>query len=292
MTPDKKLEICKNTREIAANTLYTVLSTVLKSNKKISEAKFRDLWLKELQKHPAILSSGWYDPPPHGLIVLFGTDANPARLDFTSVRSQEWWPRDDVFLDKKSGVLFLYASPVDKQTGIIGDFELTLYLGSKTDIQNHLNQNLTIIQQIVSFIDVGKSFADITVFANISLEKNGLTNNIISTSDPTAVNIGHSIPFSCEEPTQDEIRVLREANTKTVANMISNKRVFVNNAEQFMVRPGMAFTIEPRSKVKRKPHICLAGYHTIVLIKENGEKELLTNFDKLFQLTKMDYMIG
>ncbi len=35
----------------------------------------------------------------------------------------------------------------------------------------------------------------------------------------------------------------------------------------------------------------LGSFHTIVLIHDNGTKELLTNFDKIFKLFEMDYML-
>src|SRR5436309_1790576 len=116
MTVLNKLEVCKQTRKIAANSLYNALSSLLNAKQSISEVLLRDVWLTEMRKNKNIFQDGWYDPPPHGIIVLFGDDKNVERVNFKSVRPEKFWPRENIFLDKKNGIAFLYASPVDKKT--------------------------------------------------------------------------------------------------------------------------------------------------------------------------------
>ncbi|NTU73115.1 hypothetical protein HGB07_03000, partial [Candidatus Roizmanbacteria bacterium] len=121
----------------------------------------------------------------------------------------------------------------------------------------------------------------------------GLQNAVTSPTDPTGVNIGHTIPASYEDWQPEEFQILRngEGDWKAVCNAISKKRKFLNEIEEFEVRPGMAFTIEPRISSIENPHVPTAGLHTIALFYENGTKEHLTGFDELFKIAGMEYML-
>lgn len=71
----------------------------------------------------------------------------------------------------------------------------------------------------------------------------------------------------------------------------SKKRVFESIHSSLKVKPGMAFTIEPGVKVVADETIPMTMFHQTVIVNENGEKELLTNFDEIFKLVGMDYML-
>ena len=287
----KKLEICKKTREIAAKTLYQSLKELLESKKRISEIDLRDEWLLELRKHKEIFPEGWYNPPPLGFIILFGDKNHIQRLYLKSARPVEFWPKDNIYLDQKEGVASMYFSPVNKQAGIIGDFGLTVYLGSNKDIKKHLCKVFNITKEIFNYIKLEMKFSDICKFAINIAGKNDLTNDIVSISDPSNTNIGHTIPAIYEEWTNQEKKNLKTRNIEVLANTISKKRKFLNLVEQTKVQPGMAFTIEPRLLDKKDRKLPMAYFHTIVLIKENGQKELLTGFNDIFRLTGMNYML-
>jgi len=288
-----KLKICKQTRKITADALYKTLKKVLKSKKPISEVSFRDAWLLEMRKNDSIFPDGWYTPPPHGMGVLFATENNIDRLNFKSIRPEEFWPRDDIFLDRKKGIVLLYAGPVDKKSGVIGDFEMTLYFGKNENIQNQLKTNLDIIYQIFKNAKPDMMLSDIYAYGNTLLKKNNLVNIIYSVSDPTNTNIGHTVPFSYENMTVQEEKILKSGNKtwEKVCKMISKKRKFVNTVEDLKIKPPMAITIEPRSKIKGKEESPLISFHAIMLIKEKGNRELLTNYDRIFKLTGMTYMV-
>lgn len=288
-----KLDIVKQTRKIAADTLFVVLEQTLKENNPVSEAEFRDKWLLEMQKHKQIFGSGWYTPPPSGIVVLFASKTNPKRADFTNLRPKEFWPRDDIFLDIESGYAYLFASPTHRQSGLIGDFSINIYLGNEEKIKKQLKKSVKIIDEIFNFIKTNISFSDIFKFADNTIAKNGLRNNIVSITNPDGVNMGHTIPASYEDWTEEELKKLRNADNDWISfkDIISKKRIFESIHSSLKVKPGMAFTIEPAVKVVRDNSIPMTMFHKIAFIRENGEKELLANFDQIFKLCGMNYML-
>jgi hypothetical protein len=287
-----KLLICKKTREIAADTLKTSLEKLLSKNKPISEIGFASAWLLELRRHKEIFPDGWYIPPPSGIAVLFGRDDEFSRINFTSVRPENYWPRKDVLLDLNNGIIMAYASPVDKKTGIIGDFEMTIYFGKNPQIIDHFKKNLQIVNELFSFAQIGMTLSDIATKGHKIIKGKGLSNSIFSINDSTSTNIGHTIPFSYESRTGSEFKVFKNGTWENICLMISKKREFLNNIAEFKIRPGMAFTIEPRLKSSNNSKLPLSSFHAIALFHKNGEKELLTNFDKIFRLAGMDYMLN
>lgn len=290
-----KLEICKQTRKIAADALYVVLKKLLASDKPVSEVLLRDAWLAEMRKNENIFPDGWYTPPPHGMAVLFATDRDVDRVNFVNLRFEESWARDDVFLDRKSGIIFVYTSPTDRENGIIGDFQMSIYFGNNSEITNLLKTCLSLDKEIFENIDVGMSFSEITSFSEKLMNEKGMSNDVSSLLYNTITNIpGHTIVGSHGDWSDAEKLVIKNGtkdwdNTK---DLISKKRVFIKKSEEFVVEPNMAFTIEPRPKVIARPYLPTnLSYHTICLIKSDGSKELLTGFDDLFKLTGMNYML-
>ena len=150
-----KLNVCKITREIVADCLYETLSELLKQTTQFSEVQLCDNWLAKIRTHKNIFPDGWYTPPPHGVIVLFGTDDDIKRVSTASMRPQEFWPNDDIFFDKNKGIMFLYFSAVDKQTGIIGDFGMSLYFGKIQKIKDHLKLCFELDKKIFDYAQVG-----------------------------------------------------------------------------------------------------------------------------------------
>lgn len=289
-----KLDICKETRKLAADSLRVALAKLLNQTNQISEVDLRNAWLSELRKHKTIFPNGWYMPPPHGVVVLFASKNHQKRADFTNLRPEEYWPREDIFIDKSNGFVYLFASPTHTQTGLVGDFSINIYLGNDVRTKNHLKRSVKLGRQIFSFIKIGMTFSDIFQFADRLIKKAGLRNNIISLTDPDGINIGHTIPASYEDWTSKELKRLRRAYTDwvTFKNVISKKRRFLSIREYLKVTPGIAFTIEPALKNISDENIPMTMFHQTVLVRENGEKELLTNFEEIFKLVSMDYMLS
>lgn len=288
-----KLQICKQTRKIASDTLAKVLKQVLENDKEVSETQFRDLWLEELRKHSEIFPDGWYEPPPNGMVVLFASKDNPKRADFISLRPEEYWPKKDIFLDKKEGDAYFFASPTNRQVGLAGDFSINIYFGKDPVIKSHLESSVKLDKQIFEFIKIGMTFSEVFQYADDSIKKLGLRNNIVSITDPGGLNIGHTIPFSYEDLSDNELKILKKAqqNWDGFKTMISKKRRFVSKREDLKVSPGMAFTIEPALKVISNEEIPMTMFHQIALIYENGEKELISGFDEIFKIAGMDYLL-
>lgn len=284
------LETCKETRLIAAQSLAKVLKNALGSSEEISEADFSEQWLKELQKNKNVFLSGWYTPPPNGMGVLFANESDFDRVHFKSLRNKKFWPKKNVFLDRKKGYLNFYFSPVAQKNYIIGDFGLTVYLGSKDQIKNHLKHSFKVIKEIFNGAKSGTKLKDFYQYSQKIFSKNKVVNNWwVSVSDPTGINTGHSIPGTFEDWTHKEMRNLKSNNWGIVTRTISQKRIFINSQEETKIKPGAAITIEPR--LRKTPFLPIAFFHTIAIFGDNGKKELLTNFDEIFKISKMNYML-
>lgn len=289
-----KLKICKQTRKIAADSLYTVLKKLLYSNKPISEVMLRNAWLKEMQKNKNIFPEGWYQPPPYGIIILFADDQKIERINYKSARPEDKWSRDDIFLDSKNGLIYCYASPVDKETGVIGDFGITLYFGKNLEIKNLLKKCLELDKELFAYVNVGMTLGDLSTKAEELMKKDGMGTDATPITDLGELVIGHTIPNAYENWNSEEKLLIkdREKNWLAIRDIISHRRINIKKNESFIIKKDDAVTIEPRPKIIDRPYLPTAlSYHTIALFKKDGSKELLTGFDELFTLAGMSYMI-
>src|SRR5580704_785107 len=107
----------------------------MKGASHVTEIQFRDAWLAQLQKDKTLYASGWYAPPPYGMSVLFASDKNPERLSYESLRHEKSWPGKSEA--DWNGFLFAYSSCVSRETGNVGDLDVTLYFGSDPKMKEH-----------------------------------------------------------------------------------------------------------------------------------------------------------
>lgn len=292
-TTEEKLEACKEKRRFVSDCLYKVLKGAIEKNAPLSEAELKEEWLKEMRKNKTIFEDGWYMSPPHGVSVLFGTEKEHERnrINYKSIRPEEKWSRKDVFLDKKSGFVFAYASPVDKETGIIGDFCITLYFGKDPGIIDHLKSSYALCGQVFEEVKVGMQLKEIYSIAGDFIAKEGFVQDVQTITDKKgASNIGHTIPASYEEWKKDEWETICFGEWGKAKDVISKKRRFINNIEELKVKNGFALVIEIRPINPNNLEIPMPTNHAICLIHKNGSKELLTNHCDLFKLAGMDYM--
>ena len=242
------------------------------------------------RKNKNLFSNGWYIPPPYGVSILFGGAKDLKRISYPNLRLKQYWPNKNIFFDRQ-GFIIIYASPVDRSTGIIGDFAMTIYLGINKNIQKHLKNCYETTRAIFESAKLGMRLCQLNTLTHKILESKSLINNIISSSDLTGTNTGHTIPFSYESRTIQEQAVFKKNDCKEIALLISKKRKFVNAVDQTKIQKNMAFTIEPRLYSANFSQLPAVLFHTIALFHENGKKELLTDFEDIFKLTGMDYML-
>jgi hypothetical protein len=183
----------------------------------------------------------------------------------------------------------LYASPVDRATGMIGDFGLTLYLGQNPQVKSMLVQTLAIDQELFAALRIGMPFSVLANQAAETMRRQGLFSALESPTDPTGTNIGHTIPASDSGWKPDEWAIFRQGNWAKTKDMISHKRVFINRSESSTILSDMAHTLEPRPQSFDHPDLPTVWFHNIVVWRD-GQKQLLSGFDDLFSLAGMGYM--
>lgn len=254
----------------------------------------RDEWLKELKKNSTVFPDGWYTPPPHGIIVVFGSESDTKRISALSFRPSSYWASKKNYLNRSKGIAVLHCSLVHKKTGIIGDLGMTLYFGKNKKIQEHIKTCLKINYAIFDYLYEGIKLSEISEYAHKLLKANKLRSNLSSPSDPTGTNIGHTIPFIYEKMKVLEEKILHSANKDWLSfvNLISKKRIFINSIESCKFKKYSALTIEPRPHKPYHPELPRIYFHTIACMNKNGKKDLLTNFDEVFKIAGMDYMLS
>ena len=276
---------CKTAREKAAQTA----AEVLKSSMNISESELCKKWSENLYKG-GIHASGWYSPPPRGLAALFEHESLPQRVAYDNLRKQEFWPLGSKVFGQNS-IGYIYASPVAKLSGIIGDFGMTVYSGSNKNILSHIKSILETVEQAAEYAQVGMEFREIYNFCQKLMAEKGLNNKrTMAYTETAGTNIGHTVPWTYELPTTDELAVINGANFETLKNLISKKRVHLNGQETFKIPSTVAFTLEPRAESNVNPSLPMASLHLIITFVD-GKKEILANFNPIFQVLEMDKFI-
>lgn len=283
------LQACKILRTKNSQSLNEILESILKTEKPISEKTVVDLWLHKLRTDVSLFNEGWYMPPPHGIAVLFASPENVERVSYKSLRVKEFWPQNNILLNKTKDLVVLYSSPVDKKTGVIGDFGLTLYLGNNQKIKDHFKKSYEVYLKIFDNLKIGMNFSQIYKKAKKIMNKQGLYSDLLSPSDPAGTNIGHTIV----NLTQEELKKIREKTLSWIEakDILSKKRIFISGVEEQIIKPGMAFTIEPRPQDQMDKKLPMALFHSIVIFDNNGNKEVLTGFDRIFKASGMDYLL-
>jgi hypothetical protein len=112
---------------------------------------------------------------PAGVAALFSRSHTFDRLQYDSLRKEEYWPSADWKLEGASAG-FIYASPIHRSSGAIGDFGMTIYRGQNTAIQSHLSSCLAVLEQAADFAEVGMEFRELydlaqRSFADLELHK-------------------------------------------------------------------------------------------------------------------------
>lgn len=286
----QRFDSCRKTRLLASQSCLYVLQKVLKIKKKVSEVQFRNKWLKEMYKFKDIIPEGWYDPPLFGMGILFTDENHPERINYSSLRDKEYWPKADSFI-KKDGLGYIFASPFIfmDNTPIIGDIGFTFYLGSNQKIRDYFRKCYWTHFQIVDAISAGQTFNEIYDESEKMLEKSGLQNNVYSLTEKSGKNLGHTIPFIDRNLNKEEQSYLASEDPDKIHKVISQARIFINPSSEYEISDNCAFTVEPRFTSSDNSKLPMCCFHTIVQFID-GKKEILTNFDGIFNLLGMEWI--
>lgn len=264
------------TRKIAAE----IAAQVLLNIDNISEVELRDLILSKMSTYDSLFPKGWYDPPPGGVGVLF--DQSPfKRLQFESLRNPLSWPNETSRF-KKESIGIVYLSPVDKKTGMLGDFGFTIYKGNNKEIKQHILKCFKTTLVIAEHAEVGMKFSDLYKFANDLFKNEFKIIGWMTTShDPLGVNLGHTAPGSFEN------NFILGNTFEEVKETIRTKRIYINKVENFKIPETCAFTVETRLADLNRPYLPNVFFHFIVIF-QNGEKRILKNFENIFKIANID----
>jgi hypothetical protein len=279
----ERIGIIQRTREIAAVALADALDYRLEAS---SERAIRDRWIQIIGKTASLCPEGWYQPPPTGASILIGHPEDGfARMNYDSLRNPAIWPRNDISL-RDDSLIYAYASPIDRNTGLIGDIGLTLYRGTDQSIRDYLLTCLEVTVRIACFAEVGMELRELFNYAQRQIEGAHLSNQTSSTRSGTA-NIGHTIPWTYEEYSDEAKRYLEQGSACDMRDVISKARVSINDSATLCIQPTMAFTVEPQIASSTAP---LCSYHVIVAFSE-AKKITSPSFESLFKAFSMeDYM--
>jgi hypothetical protein len=199
-SPRSYVEVIASTRRTAVGSLVDSLTTAGIPDILLNEVEIRNLWRQSLQRCPEILPEGWYMPPPHGMFVLVANPADGfARNNLPSLRPEPAWPSLTRRMSRDN-MLTVYAFPVDRSTGLIGDVEATLYWGKDCSLRRHIRDVWDVIQRIAGEVAVDMPLGDLYRIAKSLFAERGMKNTVLGVNDPTGTNIGHSIPFSSQIP--------------------------------------------------------------------------------------------
>lgn len=282
-----KIENCINVRVDAAK----IVTNVFKKANNNSELDIATKVHNILASDNTLLSPGWYTPPPNGIGMLFGSPKdNYKRLFFRTLRDQEFWPSSKYCLDKET-VGIIYVSPVTSK-GVLADWGCTFYSGDNVKVQNHLVNCLDTVEKLAEYAQVGKKFSDISIFAEDLFKKQRIASNFIivtTKKDTKGINCGHDAPFSHQEPTNSEFKILNSKDVNKINNLISQKRLFIGSDEDYIIPKTIAFTAELRMQSMDDPLSPNVFFHLIVSF-DNGIKKISANYNSFFKAMGMDYI--
>lgn len=282
----KNIKACIDTRTLAAE----LLQSVLKKFKTGSEVDLRDEIRRALAAKPELYPSGWYDPPPSGIGVIFGNKDNAERSKFPHLRKEPYWPKTKYTFNKET-IGMVHVSPVDRTTGIIGDIGFSWYLGQDQKIKNHLKICLEVIEEQADYVRAGMVFSEINGYAQKLFAKRKLYDSLTTNYyyDPGGISLGHTIPWTNEAPSVEEQKIIRDGNIDTLKAAIARERRYINSGDQFVIPKTVAFTIEAQLTNISQPELPNAYYHVIVTF-QNGQKRVVSNFNQMFGTLGIDYM--
>lgn len=242
-------------RQKAFDSLCITLDT-LYGRCNISEIDFKNEWYHNLEKQNDIIADGWYNSPPKGMSVLFGD-----RVSFDSLRNEKNWANNTT-INWNKDLLYAYCSPIDKISGIIGDLSLTLYFGKDEKIINHIKNCYNAIQEVFNNLNNFQNSQELFIGSEKIFTKHKLKNCIISKTDDTPLDLGHTFPKL--DNIQNKNSLTEEDKQK-----ISQARMFINKNSKWIFAKELQFTIEPQLISTENPELPQISQHYLVKRSKN-----------------------
>lgn len=265
---EKNIIIFNRARQKAYNSFYRTLKQLYGKNN-ITEKDFLNKWYENLTKEINIIADGWYNPPPKGMAVLFGS-----RISFDSLRNEENWS-NNTMIDWKEDLLYAYCSPIDKITGIIGDISLTLYFGKDEIIKKHIKNCHKAVMKVFSQLNNVKNSQELFRCSEQIFFEHNLKNCIISKTDKVSLDLGHTFP-------QLKFKQDKDILTPKEKQDISQSRKFINENSKWEFTEGIQFTIEPQLISTENLKLPQISQHYLVK-KEKDRFIICTDIDKILQ---------
>ncbi|MBR3355779.1 MAG: hypothetical protein IKG47_10590 [Oscillospiraceae bacterium] len=216
----------------------------------ISELIFRDQWAKNMSESNDVFADGWYSPPPMGIAVL-----SDDRVNFDSLRNPEYWAGDTEINWK--GILYAYASPVDRVSGYIGDISVTLYFGNDNRIIEHIKKCHEATMTVFNRMNECGTAGDLFRMSQRVFEEYRLKSTVISRTDNMPINLGHTFPFL--SGISDKIKLSAEDKLT-----ISTSRLFLNATADWGFDDNLQFTVEPQLVSLDDPSMPKITQHYVV----------------------------
>ena len=249
-TLDNKDLIFNHARENAVRSLEQTLNEMYGIDE-VSEIEFASRWLELMSEDKEVFARGWYSPPPFGLAVLSGE-----RLNFDSLRNKEFWPTETA-IDWKDGLLYAYCSPVNKESGLIGDMSVTLYFGDDEKIREHFRNCRAAVQDIFEQLEKVKDPNELYELSLEIFKNRGLHSNVISRTDDQPSNLGHTFTRLSDTEAKDKL-------TSEDIEQLSSSRKFLNGKAEWNFEEDMQFTIEPQLLSVSDPSLPKVTHHFVV----------------------------
>lgn len=218
-------------RKVACLSLEKTLNE-LNCKKGITELMFRDKWMKNMSECDDVFVDGWYSPPPMGVAVL-----SDNRVNFDSLRNPEYWSGNNEI--NWDGVLYAYASPVDRVSGYIGDISVTLYFGKNKKINEHIKNCHEATMALFECMSECSTAGDLFWLSQRMFEKYHLKSTVISRTDEMPINLGHTFPSLAGANEKGQLSDEDRLN-------ISLSRRFLNGEAEWGFDDSLQFTVEPQ----------------------------------------------
>jgi len=255
---------------------FTAFRTTLAEfrGKPVTEVQFRDAWLAKLQQDPSLFAAGWYDPPPHGMAVLFARGDDPSRMSYESLRQEAAWP-DQTKADWR-GFLFAYCSCISRTTGKLGDFDLTLYFGDDPQLKTHYRNCFNATAQLLHSISPADTSHALFMRAEEIFAQANLRLSTTSITAVTPAVLGHTFPVLPQS-------ILDTAPTVLAAehkNLIRTARHFIDRVSDWSLADGLQFTVEPQLRSALDPALPKISFHYLAQVKD-GQVQICRDIDEL-----------